>query len=166
MHPGVREQQLDLHNQTFSHPKLLTAQSAQNKLKNRKRSQINAAARGASGHLGGLSLSTLGGQKTQTNLSTNPLGGHIGLDFLDVKKEIKRELKQIDKKVHDRCLVDKRKAKEKDKHENTMVIIQDSSIQDLRLDHWRDSQLHKVDGHNLRSKSSSPMAEGLQALRE
>ena len=53
----------------------------------------------------------------------------LGLDYLDVKKEIIQELKQVDKKGMEKL----NKKKNKD---NTMVIFQDNSVQDLRIENF------------------------------
>lgn len=45
----------------------------------------------------------------------------LGLDFLDVKKEIRHELKQVDKKTQEKYL--KRKKTEMTDKDNTMVIF-------------------------------------------
>jgi len=80
----------------------------------------------------------------------------LGLDFLDVKKEIRQELKQVDKKTQERYL--KRKKTEMTDKDNTMVIFQDSSIQDLRIDQFLNNLQNENNGqiNKLRSKSSSP----------
>ena len=71
-------------------------------------------------------------QKTQNTKSSN------GLDFLDVKKEIQNELKQVDKKVIEKFA---RNQKKKVSYINTMNLIQDSSVQDLRLNSFLGNSL-------------------------
>ena len=73
----------------------------------------------------------------------------LGLDYLDVKKEIIQELKQVDKKGMEKL----NKKKNKD---NTMVIFQDNSVQDLRIENFINNLQRQLSINKLRSKSSSP----------
>ena len=73
----------------------------------------------------------------------------MGLDYLDVKKEIINELKKVDKQGMEKL----NKKKNKD---NTMVIFQDNSVQDLRVENFINNLQRQLSLNKLRSKSSSP----------
>jgi hypothetical protein len=79
---------------------------------------------------------------------------------LDVKREIKNELKQIDKKAIEKFAKNQRKKSEMQQQNGygnkTMVIIQDSSVQDLRVQSLMGNLNMENYNHNIRSKSGSP----------
>lgn len=123
---------------------------------------------------------------------------NIGMDFLDVKREILDELKQVDRKVQEKYAKNQRRrqhqlshkglmgqAGEPDREHKSLAIIQDSSVQELRLERFINNLSHQRSRHELnadigacsqtlakmRSKSSSPVIrkrgkEAVMALKE
>lgn len=86
----------------------------------------------SSSGIGGLSLLHLGSQ--QKSLAHQTISTHNnGLDFLDIKKEIKEELKEVDKKYMGQGQKKRQQVNAK-MHDNTMIILNDQSNSDLRND--------------------------------
>lgn len=114
-------------------------------MKNRKRSELHAA---SSSGMGGLGLLHLGSQ--QKSLAHQTISTHNnGLDFLDIKKEIKEELKEVEKKYMGQGQK-KRPPTNGKGHDNTMIVLTDQNNSDLRNDRAQKSATSKW--HKAESK--------------
>lgn len=118
---------LALQNQTFSHKLAGKGTGANDHMKNRKRSELHAA---SSSGMAGLGLLHLGSQ--QKSMAHQTISTHNnGLDFLDIKKEIKDELKEVEKKYMGQGQKKRPPANYK-AHDNTMIVLTDQNHSDLR----------------------------------